>query len=157
MAENTKKITSAREVLEFAIQAEINANAFYMDAAQKISGNPELKIIFEDLAAEEAKHEMFLKNFLEGGTADFVMEEVEDYGVSETIERPELSTNMNFADAIALAVKNEEDAMAMYNRLAVSAPNAEDKKLFYELEKMEAQHKVRLEEIFTNASYGEVW
>jgi rubrerythrin len=47
--------------------------------------------------------------------------------------------------------------MNMYAGLAKAASNDKQKGLFAELSKMEEMHKVRLEEIYVNASYGEVW
>jgi rubrerythrin len=146
-----------KDIINFAIEKEIEAYEFYQDAAQKIASDANLKKTFKDLAAEELKHRKFLQDFLEGDVYEFHLEDVADYHVSEAAEKPKLSTEMKFADAIALAMKNEEEAMNMYAGLASASLNDRQKELFTELSKMEEMHKVRLEEIYVNASYGEVW
>jgi rubrerythrin len=146
-----------KDIINFAIEKEIEAYEFYQDAAQKIASDANLKKTFKDLAAEELKHRKFLQDFLEGDVYEFHLADVADYHVSETAEKPKLSTEMKFADAVALAMKNEEEAMNMYAGLASASLNGQQKELFAELSKMEEMHKVRLEEIYVNASYGEVW
>jgi rubrerythrin len=64
---------------------------------------------------------------------------------------------MKPADAIALAVKNEEEAMDMYKKMADCSTDAEQKKMFQSLSKMEQGHKVKLEDTFTNMAFPEVW
>jgi rubrerythrin len=146
-----------KDVINFAIEKEIEAYEFYQNAAQKIASDANLKKTFKDLAAEELKHRKFLQDFMEGDVYEFHLADVADYHVSEAAEKPKLSTEMKFADAVALAMKNEEEAMNMYADLAKASSNDKQKELFAELSKMEEMHKVRLEEIYVNASYGEVW
>ena len=43
------------EILEFAIAREIEANRFYLALAERVA-NPEIRKVFEDLAAEELEH-----------------------------------------------------------------------------------------------------
>ena len=64
---------------------------------------------------------------------------------------------MKPVDAIALAVKSEEEAMDMYKKMAEWSTDAEQKKMFQSLSNMEQGHKVRLEETFTNMAFPEVW
>ena len=83
--------------------------------------------------------------------------ENKDYQISETVEEKALSTSMNFKDAIALAMKKEEEAMNMYKQFAEASDDDKQRKTFEELVKMEQQHKTRLEDIYVNAAYTEVW
>jgi rubrerythrin len=145
------------DIINFAIEQEIEAYEFYRDASNKIASDANLKKTFEDLATEESKHRKFLQDFLKGDIHEFHLPDVADYHVSETAEKPKLSTEMKFIDAVALAMKKEEEAMNMYAGLAEASTNDQQKELFAELSKMEEMHKVRLEEIYVNASYGEVW
>ena len=146
-----------KDIINFAIEKEIEASEFYNSASKKIKTDLNLKKTFEEYAIEELKHKKFLEDFLEGDIHDFSIPNVADYHVSETAEKPKLSTDMKFVDAVTLAMKNEEEAMNMYLKLAKACLNIQQKKLFSELAKMEEVHKVRLEEIYTNAAYAEVW
>ena len=73
------------------------------------------------------------------------------------MEAPELTTDVTFPDAIMIAIKNEESAMYMYQGLADSCEDAEERDIFIGLKNMEQMHKTRLEEIYTNVAYREIW
>ncbi|OHW62659.1 putative trifunctional 2-polyprenylphenol hydroxylase domain-containing protein [Andreesenia angusta] len=145
-----------KEVIKFAIQNEIEAYNFYEDAAKKIE-DKQLKETFEDLAREEHKHREFLEDFLAEGLEKMHFKPVEDYKIAESVDEVHLSTDMKFVDAIALAMKKEEEAMAMYQKLSEISTDESQKELFDGLADMEKMHKVRLEEIYTNAAFVEVW
>ena len=58
-------------------------------------------------------------------------DETKDYKVAESIEKPKLSLGMKTADAIVLAIKNEEEAMEMYKKMAKCSTDAEQKKMIH--------------------------
>jgi len=64
---------------------------------------------------------------------------------------------MSFADAIALAMKKEEEAMLMYTRFAEASTDEKQKEMFTQLALMEKGHKVKLENIYSSTAYTEVW
>jgi rubrerythrin len=84
-------------------------------------------------------------------------DEVKDCRVSETVRRPKLSLSMKPADAIALAMKDEEAVMNLYTDLANLSTDSEQKKTFQSLATMEQGHKVRLERVNTNGVFPVVW
>ena len=87
---------------------------------------------------------------------DYFNEEA-DYKVSETVDEPELSMDMKPADAFALAMKKEEEAMVQYTALADECPDAEKKRVFLDLAAMERAHKRKMEDAFVDIGYPEVW
>lgn len=145
-----------KKVIDFAIENEVEAYEFYRDAAVKVK-DQNLKEVFKELAEEELGHKKFLKEFLTNDAASLELNEVSDYKIAETIDKPKLTVEMKFADAFGLAIKNEEKAMDMYKNLADICLDEEQKKLFLDLAKMEQMHKARLEEIYLNVAYAEVW
>jgi len=108
------------------------------------------------MAAEEKKHKIFLEGFI-SGAKPLQFSSVSDYKVSESVEKPKLSVTMKPADAIALAMKEEEEAMLMYQGLADSSANSEQQEMFLTLARMEKGHKVKLEELYTTMAFPEVW
>lgn len=145
-----------KDIINFAIENEVEAYEFYRDAAVK-ADKPELKEIFEELAEEELEHKRFLEEFMAGEVETIELDPGTDYKVAETIDKPKLSVDMTFSDAIALAIKLEQEAMDMYANLAEACVKADQKELFLGLVKMETMHKTRLEEIFVNTAYAEAW
>jgi rubrerythrin len=84
-------------------------------------------------------------------------DESRDYKVAKTIERPPVTIDMKPLDGLKLAIKKEEDAMELYKGLSAASKDAEMKRMFDSLAKMETSHKARLEDIFTNQAFPEVW
>ncbi|KLU60750.1 rubrerythrin [Peptococcaceae bacterium CEB3] len=148
---------SFKDAIIFAIHNEVEAYEFYRDAGKKITSDRNLADTFEELAVEEQKHRDFLQDYLDGDMPDFQLNDFDDYHVSEGVEKPKLTTNMKFVEAVALAMKKEEEAMNMYKKLAASSANDQQKELFLDLSRMEEMHKVKLEKIYVNAAYVEVW
>lgn len=145
-----------KKIIEFAVANEVDAYEFYRDAAERLEDDS-LKDTFKDLAQEELEHKKFLQDFLESGTSEINIDVEADYKVSETVDKPTLSMDMSFKDAIALAMKNEEEAMDMYKKLADACVDKKEKDMFTGLMDMEKMHKTRLEDIFVNAAFVEVW
>ncbi|WP_350343147.1 ferritin family protein [Proteinivorax tanatarense] len=145
-----------KDILKMAVENEVEAYEFYKDAASKVT-DKNLKSTFEELAEEETKHKVLLEDYLKNDLKNMSFKENKDYQISETVEEKALSTSMNFKDAIALAMKKEEEAMNMYKQFAEASDDDKQRKTFEELVKMEQQHKTRLEDIYVNAAYTEVW
>jgi len=144
-----------KKVISMAVGNEIEAYNFYKAAGEKLE-NANLKSIFSDLAAEEKKHQDYLQGLLTQAKP-MKFDENADYKIAETVDKPALSISMKPADAMALAMKNEEEAMAMYAELAKASADKEQKEMFESLSRMEQGHKVRLEGIYSDMAYVEVW
>jgi rubrerythrin len=149
------KAEEFRTTITFAIGNEIEAYEFYKGVSEKVKDS-NLKQVFGELAMEETKHRHFLEGLL-SGVKPMHFDEAKDYKVSQTIDKPKLSMSMRPADAIALAIKEEEEAMFLYTDLADLSTDPEQKKMFRSLATMEQNHKVRLEGMYTNMAFPEVW
>jgi len=150
-------MTQYRKVLSEAIDAEIAAQKFYTEVAGKIK-KPYLQELFEKFAAEEKKHETILTDILNQGKTDQSFFHFDmDFKVSETIEMPEVSPDMDLKSAIGLAMKNEEIAMKKYTALAQNCADERLKAVFMDLAAMERDHKFKMEQNFVDVAYPEVW
>ena len=143
-------------IIAFAVENEVEAYEFYRDAAERLEDEG-LKSTFEDLAKDELEHKRFLEEFLESNTDEINIDVEADYKVAETVDKPPLSMDMTFAQAIQLAMKNEEEAMDMYQQLADAVTDKKEKDIFIGLRDMEKMHKTKLEDIYVNAAFVEVW
>jgi rubrerythrin len=149
--------TNSRKTLEMAINNEIEAYVFYIDAAKKAK-DKNLKDIFTELAEEEQGHKRTLEAFLKNDSLKLNFKQSQaDYKVSESVELPALKTDMSFVDGVALAMKKEEEAMQMYQKFADASTDANQKSTFLQLAKMEQGHKVKLEELYNNSAFVEAW
>ena len=148
--------TNYKKILAMAIENEIEAAEFYQGVYDK-TGIASLKSIFGELADEERKHRVMLQGFLDNDSRPLQFKSSQDYKVAETVEMPRLSMGMKPADAIALAMKKEEEAMNMYLKFAKASDNVEQREVFENLARMEQSHKVNLENLYTNMAFPEVW
>ncbi len=144
-------------IIEQAINDEIESYEFYKDASNKVIDKG-LKDVFNRLSKEELEHKNYLEDFLKSNAKTINIIPSEDYGISQTIEEePELTCDMNFIDAMKLAVKKEEIAMKNYEKLANSCDDEQIKNIFIGLKNMEQMHKNDLENIYLNAANTETW
>ena len=144
------------EIIQFAVDREIEAETFYLEIAAKTTKEA-MRGIFVDFAAEEKRHQQMLKGILNSKETSLQFKPVSDYKISETIEAAKLTDEMTMADAFSIAMKKEEEAMKMYQMLASDSPSEEFKKLFESLAVMEQGHKARMEKYYTDVAYNEVW
>jgi len=149
------KLDEYKQIITMAVENEIEAYNFYTAAGEKIK-DANLKSIFIDLAEEEKTHRDFLQGLL-SQVSPMRFDETHDYKITESIDKPKLSISMSPSDAIGLAMKNEEEAMQMYSELAKASVDTEQKEMFESLSLMEQGHKVKLEGVYTDVAYGEVW
>ncbi len=145
------------KVFSLAINREIEAYEFYRDVSQK-ARDEEVRKVFDQLAGEEMGHKDLLEKFK--GDPTMVMKikaPAQDYKVAEATELPGLSIEMKPADAISLAMKKEQQAVEFYRDLADRSTDASIGDMFRNLENMELGHKQRLENVFVEIGYPEVF
>ncbi len=150
------ELNEYNEVIQYAINLEMEAEIFYTKISEKVSDS-NLKEMFSAFAGEEKKHRKILTGLMENKTAGSFFQKTSDYGISETVERPEITEKMTLADAFTIAMKNEENAMKMYQQLANDCTNEEIKKVFEDLAAMEQGHKFKMENSYNEVAYPEAW
>jgi rubrerythrin len=150
------KTDDFKKILLSAIDKEVESYTFYTATSERVKDSA-LKTIFKELAEQETMHRKTLQEYLTGAKKELKFDETKDYHLSDTIESPVLTTEMKPLDGLKLAIKKEEEAKQMYEKLAAASSDAEQKKVFEELAKMELGHKARLEDIYTNAAFAEAW
>ena len=149
-------LSEYKEIIKQAIANEVEARKFY-EAASETLNDPFLKKLFAELAGEEKKHRDILTRIYTSNTIATYFSETRDYKVSETVDEPELSMDMQPADAFALAMKKEETAMKQYNDMANMCDDAQKRQVFLDLAAMERDHKLKMESAFVDVGYPEVW
>ncbi len=140
-----------------ATQRETEAYEFYSDAARKVS-DPNVKDVFLQLAKEEKGHFELLERFRMNPVEIMkIAPPSADWKIAESEDMPTLSTEMKPKDAIALAMKKEQQAVDFYRSLSEVSSTADTRQMFDNLANMELTHKHRLESIFIDIGYPEVF
>lgn len=139
-----------------AIGQEVEAFNYY-SAISKKTKDKALKLLFKDLASEESKHKRTLEGYLKKAPVKMHFSESADYKVVDALPTPALTLDLKPVDGLIIAIKKELEAMQMYTQLAKTSADKEQKKIFLELAKMERGHKNKLEDVYTNMAFPEVW
>jgi len=135
---------SVDEILDFAIEAEQDAVEFYTKLA-KGAQNSQMISVFEEFAREEMAHKARLMKIKETGVMEASSAQVMDLKMADYIAHVAVSPNMNYADALVVAMKKEKAAFKLYMALSERVDDAAMKLLFLSLAQEESRHKLRFE------------
>lgn len=149
---NTSEI---ERVFSIAITRELEANDFYTKVAKKATDSG-VREIFEQLAKDEMGHFELLERYQSDPTLSMkIVAPESDYKLAETIELPPFTDSMKPAEAIALAMKKEQQAVEFYRALSASASDSQMKSMLDNLAAMELGHKHKLENVYVDIGYPE--
>lgn len=139
-----KELSSAGEILDFAISKEIEAEKFYRRLANQ-TDNPQMRDVFDKFAIEELGHKMKLESIKRQCNVEFNEKEVQNLGIADYAADVKLQPDMNYADILIVAMKREKAAYRLYLDLAATALSEELTNTFLMLAQEEAKHKLRFE------------
>ncbi|MBN2182637.1 MAG: ferritin family protein [Sedimentisphaerales bacterium] len=138
-----KAFKSFDEIMDFAINAEIESYNFYKMLADFVE-RPEMAEMLSGLALQELGHKTQLEAMkIAGITID--EEEVGDLGITDRVDSVEPDAKMDYVDLLIIGMKKEEAARRLYTALAIAAQTREIRDVFVLLARQEAEHKMRFE------------
>ena len=138
-----RKFRSVEEVLDFAINREIEARDFYLKLADFVE-RPEMVQVLSDLALEELEHKAKLEA-IKAGKSGIDEEKVGNLGITDKIKQFEPHPKMNYVQLLIVGIKKEEVSRKLYADLATIAQEQELREIFLKLARQEAEHKLRFE------------
>ena len=145
------------DILEFAMQMELDGKAFYEKHAKSTSMK-ELKEILLTLAEEEEKHYQFFKKMKEGKTdltvKDFSYQskslaQVKNIFVDMANNNDNSVVKDSEKDVWEEALKIEEKAVAFYSEKAISETDTERKNLLLAIAEEEKRHVHMIDSVLT--------
>ncbi len=139
-----EEFRSSKDVLDFAIEREQEAHDFYMGIAEKMERESMVKV-FRDFAREEMGHKNRLEGVKAGNLLMPVKTKVMDLKIGDYLVEVEPSGEMDYQEALIVAMKKEKAAFRLYNDLADKAGEGSLRELFMDLAQQEAKHKLRFE------------
>lgn len=134
---------SVEDVLDFAIEREIESRDFYLKLAERMD-NPAMQEVFENFANEELGHKLKLQAIKRGEMLT-VPEKVQSLDIADYVVDVEPKPDMDYADALVLAMRKEKAAYRLYLDLAAVGEDEELTDMFLSLAQEEARHKLRFE------------
>ncbi len=138
-----ERFESFEEVLDFAIERETESQDFYMKLVERMD-NPKMQDVFEKFATEELGHKMKLEA-VKYGQILLGQKDVESLNIADYVVDVEPRPDMDYAEALVLAMRKEKAAYRLYLDLAAVAEDEELTDMFLSLAQEEAKHKLRFE------------
>src|SRR5208283_1725444 len=111
---STLSCHSVSDVVDFAIQKEENAMEFYGKCAERAK-NPGIKEFFREMVAEEQGHRDMLRNLDSLNLDKVELKEVENLKISDYLVEVTFLDNISYQEALIIAMKKEEKALAFYS------------------------------------------
>jgi len=139
-----KEWKAIEHVLEFAIEGEEQAIQFYTVLANRAE-KPWMKNVFESFADEERGHKAKLQSVMEGKTEMPAPEKVQDLKIGDYLVDVKPTEELDYQEALVIAMKREKAAFRLYNDLAKMADDEKLKQVFLALAQEEAKHKLQFE------------
>ncbi len=135
---------SVDEILDFAIHQEEEAYKFYTDLAGRMD-REWMSEIFKSFAKEEQGHKKKLMDIKAGKRLASAEKKVLDLKIGDYLVDVEPTPNMDYQEALVVAMKKEKKAFKMYNDLAQATDDVNLQNIFLSLAQEEAKHKLRFE------------
>lgn len=135
---------SVEEVLDFAISGEEESHRFYMDLASRVE-KQHMKGIFEQFAKEELAHKEKLEYFKKGKLLEPTAKTIMNLKIAEYVTDVEPEGDIDYQQALIIAMKKEKKAFKLYSDLAASIEDDNARITFEALAQEEAKHKLRFE------------
>jgi len=148
------KEMSLKEVLEGAIEKEIEAQRLYTGLSRRVK-DEEARHALEGLAREEKGHQKRLEGYLEGRLSGGTLstKQAVDYKIAEMAGKAEPSEDMGLKETFLLAANREKASHALYTGLAGMHPPGEARRVLLDLAAQEMEHKQRVESLYTQVAF----
>ena len=143
-----------REIIDYAIRKEFEAAKFYRDLQARVKLNSSKKFL-KELEDMELQHAEILRNYLEDQSQISLISEPTDLKISDDLDDIEIKDDLTFQEVIIIAMKREEAAMNLYNRLAENISDSAAKTVFLRLAQEESKHKYSLETMYDDEILAE--
>ncbi len=135
---------SADEILDFAVQNEEAAAAFYTDLAEKAKSDS-MKGLFQDFAREEQGHKAKLLGIKGSGQMAPAAPTIVDLKIGDYLVEADPNATLDYQQALILAMKQEKAAFKLYTDMAAATTDADLQAVLLSLAQEEAKHKLRFE------------
>ncbi len=143
-----------KEILDFAIQREIEAAEFYNSLQNKVK-HQWSKSVLKELEEMELGHKKILENMNTEGLDNYVPPRIQDLKIADYMEEIAPNPDMGFQEVLIIAMKKEESAKNLYLDLAKRSEHTPTRNLFLKLAGEEAKHKLQLETIYDDEIFAE--
>jgi len=135
------------EIIQFAIQREIESMDFYNKAANMVKHSG-TKDLFLDFVKQEEGHKKKLEEVRSGKIVLGKIEKIPNLKISDYMIESELKPDISYGDILRIAMKREERSVKLYTDLNEKNENETLRNLFAFLIQEESKHKYYIEKLY---------
>ncbi len=145
---------TVKELVEGAVQREINAQRAYADLAEKASDDS-ARDALRGLVKQEKDHQEILESYLRGeyGGGMLGKSETADYKIAERFEQSAITPDMELKDIFLMAAGREKASHEFYLQLSEAHPDGEVKNLLERIAAEELGHKHKMEFLYNEVAF----
>ncbi len=133
-----------KEILDFAIESEMDEIQFYSELAETME-RKNVKDLLRSIAIEKTARMLQLENMKEIGVL-LDIESVQDLKIAGTFSEIDYAkTNLSYQEALIMAMNKEKEKFILYQELADCTTDTNCKQTFLSLANQEARQKLKLE------------
>jgi len=141
---------TVEEILELAVAREEDAHIFLMALAARMV-NPDMRKVFEELAAEELEHKARLElEIIKTGRVVTESKKKLYFEANDYAEDVGSEIDMDYKDLLAMAMQKEESSFRLYVDLASRVTDEDAYETLLALAEEEVRHKMRFEMEYDN-------
>jgi len=135
------------EIIQFAIQREIESMNFY-DRASKLVKHSGTRDLFLDYMKQEEGHKKKLEGVRVGKIQLGKIEKIPNLKISDYMVEAELKPDISYGDILRFAMKREERSVKLYTDLNEKNQDETLRSLFTFLIQEESKHKYHIERLY---------
>lgn len=135
------------EAVDFAIERELEAAAFYRNLSYKAAFSDKLNVLAE-LEKFELGHVKLLQSLRNKDFSEYQPEKIIDLELSDYLTVSKPVEELRYEDILVLAMKREAASIKLYSELAKREDNEAVKNIFLKLADEESKHKFIFENIY---------
>lgn len=135
------------EILDFAIEREKEAVAFYRDL-QKEAKFADQKQMLKEMEQMEMGHIKVIESIRNKGVKEQNIKSVPNLKISEYLTKELSEEEMTYQSILIKAMKREENSLKLYTEMSLKFPDSEVSTLFKRLASDEAKHKLHFEQLY---------
>ena len=138
-------IGSDCEILEFAINREVEAYNFYTAIVERVK-DPQMCMVFQELAAEELEHKAKLElEVIKLGKTVPLKQQTEILPPEQITSNDQADLDVDYKDILTLAMQKEEASFRTYVNLIPKVQDQQSREVLLALAEEEVKHKLRFE------------
>jgi len=133
------------EILEFAVNREIEACNFFMALAERVT-DPQMRVVFEELAEEELEHKAKLElEIVKLGRTVPSKQQTRISQPEQITPDDQADLDVNYKDMLMLAMEKEEASFRTYVNLIPNVHDQQSREVLLAIAEEEVKHKLRFE------------